>query len=314
MKERLQHLTVSKILPLCFYGLLIVFMTVYLLNIDYSALSRLDIAIGFLVAALCVDLASRYWTVVIWKTILRNLGATQLDDKVGLLYVYAKSWLGRYIPGTAPWILGKIYFASKHGISKSKLAVSSLLEAALQVVVMIAFSLFALLIDSRFNVISKDIKLYVALAFILCLVILTPRVFNGCLSIAFRVLKRRKIDATNLATTKTIGIGAVMYLLGATLNGLVFFLIAKSISPTLHYQDIWFIMAVGNLSGALGMLAIFVPSGLGVREGVQLLLLSLVMPASLALIVTVVARILSIVSDLLFFALAFALKNNKKSV
>ncbi|HRJ05932.1 MAG TPA: lysylphosphatidylglycerol synthase domain-containing protein [Candidatus Saccharibacteria bacterium] len=309
--KKVFHLLLSKrVLTSVFYVLLISFLVVYISRIDFSALSRMSIGFGVLGVAVIVDLLSRYWTVAIWIVLLKNLGATKLSDKAGLSYVYAKSWLGRYIPGTAPWILGKIYFASQHGISKSKLAVSSLLEAALQIVVMIAFSLLALLIDSRFDVVAKETKYYIAAAFIVCIIALIPRFFNSAVSLAYRILKRKRIDPRDLATSRTILTGAAMYLVGAVLNGLVFFLIAKSVYPPLPFSDILFVMAIGNLSGALGMLAVFVPSGLGVREGVQLILLGLIMPASLAVVITVIARLLSVVTDLLFFGSTIALKRS----
>ena len=53
------------------------------------------------------------------------------------------------------------------------------------------------------------------------------------------------------------------------------------------------------LAGAIGILSLFAPSGLGVREAIQLLLLPRVIPAEIALVVTVAARIWSIAVDAL---------------
>jgi uncharacterized membrane protein YbhN (UPF0104 family) len=64
-----------------------------------------------------------------------------------------------------------------------------------------------------------------------------------------------------------------------------------------------FVMGADTLAGAIGMIVIFAPSGIGVREGIQLTLLSLIMPKELALIITVVTRLWNVLVDLLFFAL-----------
>ena len=286
-----------------FYILLIVFLIFYIRSIDFAKLTSVDIIWVILLFGLVIDVVGRYWMVLIWLVILKGLGATKLNDVRGLAYVYAKSWLGRYIPGTAPWILGKIYFASKHGVEKGKLAISSLLEAALQIIVMLAFSLFALALDPRLDVISPETKAMMGLLLVVCLAFLLPPVFNYFMNLAHRILKKRPLDKNNYADARTIGRGAALYLISALLTGLTFFFIAKSVDPTIETSNLLFIMAIANLSGALGMLAIFVPSGLGVREGVQLLLLTVVVSPEHAIIIAVIARLLSVVSDLSFFCL-----------
>jgi hypothetical protein len=72
--------------------------------------------------------------------------------------------------------------------------------------------------------------------------------------------------------------------------------------PTLDFGDRRLASAF-NLAGAVGILSIFAPSGLGVRESVQLLLLPLVMPAEVGLVVTIAARLWSIAVDVAFYAI-----------
>lgn len=293
----------KRLLPLVFYMLLVIFLVLYIKSIDFAKLTSITILWWFLLLGLTIDILGRYWMVFIWLSILKGLGARNLTNITGLAYVYAKSWLGRYIPGTAPWILGKIYFASKHGVEKGKLAISSLLEAALQIIIMLAFSLFALALDPRLDIIAPETKFIMGALLIACLVFLLPPVFNYFMNLAHRIIKKKPLSKQNYANARTIGRGAALYLVSAVLTGLTFFFIAKAVDPTLSYNNLLFVMAVANLSGALGMLAIFVPSGLGVREGVQLLLLTVVVSPEHAIIIAVIARLLSVVSDLSFFFL-----------
>jgi uncharacterized membrane protein YbhN (UPF0104 family) len=53
------------------------------------------------------------------------------------------------------------------------------------------------------------------------------------------------------------------------------------------------------LASIIGMLAIFVPGGLGVREAVAVALLSAYIPVAQAIVVTLVARLCATVSDAL---------------
>lgn len=291
-----------KIIPYIFYALLLIFLVLYIKNIDFSQFKSVHIDWRFVVIASVFGLAMRFWQIFIWFTLLRNLGAKDLKKSTRqLAYVYAKSWLGRYIPGTAPWILGKIYFASKHGISKSKLAVSSLLEGALQVSIVMAVAFAVLLFDARLNIISGTLKLLMVGVLIACVVAIYPPVFNRLISLAYKLLRKKKIDAEDLASNKTILQGALLYVIGALLSGTALFFIAKAIYPPLTYDNLLYVLGVSNLAGALGMLAIFAPSGIGVREGILLALLSVVMPAEYALLVTVTSRLWDVAMDGIFF-------------
>lgn len=298
--------------PFIFYGLLLLFLYFYVRSLDFTKLAEIEMNWWYIALATLFGLAFRYWGTFIWFVLLRGLGATEIKDTVQLIYVYAKSWLGRYIPGTAPWILGKIYFASKYGISKNKLAVSSLLEGALQIVVLLGLSFAMLIFDTRLDVIEPVYKVLMLGVLVLCFVALTPAVFNRITSIGYRLIRKKEFDREHWVNGKTVAIGAGLYVVGATLSGLSFFFIAKALYPELGYQELFYIIGATNLASAVSMLIIFAPSGIGVREGIMLLLLSVVMPAEIALLITIVMRVWSIAVDFLFFGLSKLLTLKRK--
>lgn len=300
--------TAFKLIPWVFYGLLLVFLVLYLRSIDYSKLADISISWPFVLIATAFALAFRYWGAYIWVVLLRSLGAANVRLNRTLIYIYAKSWLGRYIPGTAPWILGKIYFASQQGISKNKLAVSSLLEGALQIIVQFLFALALLAFDPRLDIISGQIKLLILVAIVGCVVALVPAVFNKLVGSAYQLIKKKPFAREHYASGRTIGKGFTLYIVGALLSSLSLFFIAKAVYPALGYDQLLFVMGVGTLSGAVSMVAIFAPSGIGVREGIQLALLSLIMPTEYALVITVVTRVWSVGVDIVFFILSNLLK------
>lgn len=292
----------KKYLPVLFYILIIVFLVIYLNSIDFSKFKDIHFAWIYLLAASVIGLGARYWAVLTWLVILKSLGAQHFMRHLrSLTYVFAKSWMGRYIPGTAPWILGKIYFASKLGISKNKLAISSLLEGGLQITVTLATSFVILLFDSRFGKINTELKVVFLIILAACIVAVLPPVFNRLISIAYRLVRKKTLNREHLASGGTIVRGSIVYVIAALLSGLSIFLVAKGVYPSLGYNDLLFVMGVANLSGAAGMLAIFVPSGIGVRDGIFLALMSAIMPTELALLVTVVSRLWNVVLDIVFF-------------
>jgi glycosyltransferase 2 family protein len=299
-----------------FYALLIIFLVLYLKSIDFSKLAHIELNWWYLGIASLLALATRYLGTFTWFTILKSLGATDLHLQKQLIYVYAKAWMGRYIPGTAPWILGKIYFASQHGVSKQKLAISSILEGGLQIVTMLVFSLALLVFDKRLDVIGVEFKFLIIAVALIGMIVLLPPVFNRLIGTIYRVLKRKTVANEHLSTVETLVKGFSLYLLDALLNGLSLFFIAKGIDPSLAYSNIAFAMGAASLAGAASMLAVFAPSGLGVREGIQLVLFSTLMPKELALAVTIITRLWSVGMDVVFFGLSklIAGKNNNRPV
>lgn len=297
----------GRLIAPAFYVLLVVFLVAYLRHVDFSKLTHLQFNGWYLLLATILALLSRYIGTFTWIIILRTLGAADIHLGRQLMYVYAKAWMGRYIPGTAPWILGKIYFASKHGISKQKLAVSSLLEGGIQIVTLLVFSLALLISDKRLNVLGAGFKVLMVAVAIAGIIVLLPPVFNRLFSLGYRLVRRKPMETGHLATNRTILYGAGLYLLSAAANGLSLFFIAKGIDPGLSYSNMVFAIGAASLAGAASMLAVFAPSGLGVREGIQLVLFALIMPKDLAVAVTIMTRLWSVGTDVIFWALSRAM-------
>ncbi len=308
------RLWLNRLVPTVFYLLLVVFLALYLRSVDFSKLAHLQFNFWYLLLACALSLLARYGAASTWWMILRSLGADKLSFSKQLIAVYAKAWMGRYIPGTAPWILGKIYFASRYGISKQKLAVSSVLEGGLQIVTMLVFGLALLVFDRRLDVVGGGFKLVMILVALAGIVMLTPSVFNRLMSRAFRLLRRGPLPLEHQASRRTIAIGASLYLGDAILNGLGLFFIAKTVDPGLGYDTMLFAMGAASLAGAASMLAIFAPSGIGVREGIQLVLFSLIMPVELALAVTIITRLWSVGIDVIFFAFSRAVAGKPAAI
>lgn len=280
------------------------FFVLYLRHVDWQRLSQLHFAWWNLIAATVFALFTRYWFVMIWRYILRDLGADKLPRFSILADVYAKAWMGRYIPGTVTWIAGKVYMASSHGISKKRLAVSALLEGGMQVAAIMLVALLLLGFDPRLNVIPQIYKILMVILAGLILLTLVPAVFNRLVKLVFTVLRSGGVDSELLINEKAALRAFGLYVVGSFILGLSEFFISRTIVPGLSWHDFWFIVGAFNLAGALGMVAIGVPSGLGVRDGVLVLLLSAIVPKEIALAITVTSRLWSAVSDVLLFGLA----------
>jgi uncharacterized membrane protein YbhN (UPF0104 family) len=286
-----------------FYALLLVFIVVAFASIDWSALSGLRISWPELGLATLLSLGFRYLGVFIWLRLLRRLGARDLRGHYAeLSYIYAKSWLGRYIPGTATWIVGKIYFAGRHGVARSKLAVSGLLEGALQIVATLVVGLILLRVYSRADAIGPALRWAMIATLVVSLVVLAPPLFNRLVGVAHRALRGAAPDGDLALDWRTMLEAAGLYILGALIAGTSYFLVALSVYPDLTLNDALYVIGAASVSSAISLLAVFAPGGLGVREVTLAVLLAPVLPPAVAVVLVVVLRVWSICVDLIFYA------------
>jgi len=299
-----------KAVPWVFYALIAVFAFFYLRSINWASLNHVSINWWWMAAATAASIGVRYWFAGIWMFLLESLNANLTGQRAELFLVYAKSWLGRYIPGGATWILGKIYFATKLGISKAKLGISSFLEGALQIIVVLISASAMLAIDPHVQSLGRGWVWTLLLAAMIGLVAVYPAVFNRLIQFGYTRLKKAGVrnaplDAEHLPNNAVIGKGILAFAVSSILSGLSFYFVAAAVDPALGWDSVAFVVGASNLASALSMLAVFAPAGLGVREGVQLSMLLLVMSPEQALVATVLMRLWSIVMDALFAGVAW---------
>lgn len=286
-----------------FLALVAIFLVAYLKSIEWDKLTALSVNWSLIGDATIIGLLFLFLGAYIWRVILRALGTVSLPGYVTTTDVYARAWMGRYIPGTVTWIAGKVYLASQWGISKSRLSVASLLEGGAQVAAFTFVAFMLLGFDTRLDVISPAAQMSLIGLGFLVLIILIPSVFNRLLHIGFSALRSKvvsdELKINNAAVSRAFG----LYVAGALLTGAASFFVIWSIVPELHFSDIWFVIGTFCLAIVAGMAAPFAPSGLGIRDGIQLVLLTAIMPKEQALAATVLLRLWSVCLDIIFLAL-----------
>lgn len=299
---------------LIFYGLVLLFLVSYFNSIDFSNIDFASLSVGYLFLASIVALAFRYWGVYIWQTLLKDLGESSRVPRFSILAaIYSKAWLGRYVPGSVTWIAGKVYLASQVGIPKSRLTVASLLEGSMQIIAIAAVSLVLISFDSRFDVVPVELRFLLISAGGLLIVAIKPSIFNWVIARAYRIFFSRTPPKDLKTNNKAAVRSFALYSLGAFITGTSYFLLTKSIEPTTSWSLYLYLVGAYNLAGVAGMLTPLLPSGIGVRDGVQFLLLSLVFPSDVALALTVISRLWSFLIDIIFFLIAqlvYKIKSN----
>ena len=97
--------TTRRVVSALYFIALAVFVVWYVGTLDFAALAGTRPSVPWLLLASAIGLCFRYWGVYTWRAMLRGLGADDPGSWNTMSYVYAKAWLGRYLPGKVGWIL-----------------------------------------------------------------------------------------------------------------------------------------------------------------------------------------------------------------
>lgn len=295
------HNRLTYLFSLIFVGLAIYFLIIFVLDLDLIALRNSEFDVKFIVLSAGIGLLVRFIYPYAWILLIRQY-SEPVNDYLQLNYVFSKAWLARYMPGKVAWLAGKIYFASLHGISKTTLTVITGFEIGIQLASALLLAFIFLGVSGEFSKIDPVHSKFAFIALLSLMAILVPRVFNTITRIITNVLslnysKYKKIDLSTFF--RYFIIFCFVHIAG----GLSFFLIAQSVGADLVLFDYFYYTAISLLAGVIGTLAVFVPSGLGIREGVLILLLQGQLPSEMIIVLVLTTRLLSITTDVLFFAI-----------
>lgn len=223
----------------------------------------------------------------VWYLITLQLG-------VGIsLTETLESWfysqLGKYLPGKVWLLLGRFHFYESKGKSKKMISVALYFETitllvAGGIIFLITFSLSRGMEPLSFGKHSWWVILF-------CLIALTslhPWVLQKGLNYFLLKFKRDPI-------LLSISYPGILWILLICIfiwmiGGISFYLFIASVYPV-STQYLLFLTGALAISTTLGFLALFAPSGLGVREGALVYLLSSIMPAPVAVIISILTRL-----------------------
>lgn len=223
-----------------------------------------------------------------------------------LIYWYL-SEAGKYIPSKLLLFIGRIHFYNLENRPLAPVTFSLYLEIICGLLASIfVFLIAALLVPAE---IFQPFQPYVFLLLALLLAFGHPRLLEYALVPLCRMLKKEplRLNVTYLEILEITG----LYALNIGLLGLAFFFTVRSIYD-IPASTILYMAAANALAGVAGGAALFAPSGLGVREGILTLTLSAIMPAPLAGIAALVARICSSGTELALIAVSLILARWKR--
>ncbi len=248
-----------------------------------------------LVASAALALAHLPLTALVWRQAMGYLGLSVTPRWATKAYLIAQ--MGRYVPGGVWDVAGRVYLAAERGLPRGPVSVTILVEMVLGVV---TGALIFLLSLSWWDRVVPPEAWYVSLTFVaLGLAVLHPAVLRPLLNLAARVLKR---DTALLPLTyRQVLTLALWHFLVRLLIGLAFYLFAAALTP-LDWSLMPVVAGIFVAAWVMGFVVIIAPQGLGVREGVMVLLLSFYMPVAVASVIAIAFRLWLSLRDLIMAA------------
>lgn len=218
----------------------------------------------------------------IWRSLLFKLSSKLPFRKA--FKIWFSSNLGKYIPGKIWTVMGMIYMCENEGIPKAATMTSAIVNQMLTIIGGLAL-VFLLSGTKLFSGIPKFSYFPLILVFVLSL---TPRVMEKILNWGLKILKREPIKV-NLSFKENL-IFTLFFMLAWGVYGIAFSIFIRSLTD--YPLELWPVLtSIFAFSYILGFLSIFVPGGLGVREGLLVFYLSGYFPLPVATLIALLSRL-----------------------
>lgn len=263
-------------------------------RISFIKWDQLILDIRFLFLTILSAIIVRIFIGLFYGELLRlfkNTPSFHIGVAVGWLAL-----LGKYIPGKLTILASVIYLLKRYHVRTTVSVIVPILSNGLAV--LIAFIIASPLLFSPW---AQKMIPFSDIWFIILILMgfLTawPKIFIGFGNILLKILRRPPLDIH--LTINQMLFPFFLVFCQCIFHGITTWCMAKTIFPQTDLSLIPMFISITALSGAIGVLAFFAPAGLGVIEGLYLLLFTPLIGGDIAALLTVSLRLLQTIADIL---------------
>jgi len=245
---------------------------------------------------------------LIWQSVLARLGH-RLDLRL-CLRIYLASEFVRYIPGNVWHVITRILWVGKYGVSRpiafASMTVELITKLAAAALVFALSLLFWHDLGAVGSLLHGTLVVVVGIGTMLALlVVLYPRVLNGLLNLALRLLKRDPVVLT-LRYSDILFI-TLAWCVSWLVAGCAFYVLLLALWSAAPLAALPICIGIYAIAWDVGFVSFITPSGLGFREAVivGLFALSLPLPIGLGIVIAFLSRLVSTLAELLCIGVAY---------
>jgi hypothetical protein len=213
--------------------------------------------------------------------------------------IYFIGNLGRYIPGKVWAIAGVAWMGGRAGMSKTATGTAAVYAQAYSILAAFVFSAVLFILSSESGVGLPDwLPLWPMVGAVIVLVAVF--VIPGNLERVLNMLLRRvgKQELKFGLTFRDAATLIIWYLMSWVVFGAAMHLFIEAVTGESPFT-ILYLAGVYAVAGTVGFLAFFVPGGIGIREGVIVLLLGTSLPNGVAVVIAAAVRMIVTIVELL---------------
>jgi uncharacterized membrane protein YbhN (UPF0104 family) len=263
------------------------------------------LAPAFLVAAALALATAMLLATLAWYSAVNSLSRGKISFRQSVAAVNASSFT-KYIPGKVWSYALQMFWLDRLGISKALVIYVNLVNLLISMGTTVMLGLLCLLFSH--SIFPLRVVLGALLGLLLvdaCGVLFNHAILNGLITLINRLLKREfaffHVDKALLVKLHMIQFAA------AVASGLSAYLFCFGIGYRINVDRTLVVIGSSALADVAGFLAIMVPGGLGVREALMYEMLGGASKDSMALVLPVASRLMSMFVDVALGAIALRL-------
>ncbi len=295
---------------------LVAFATIFFLTKRlYNLLTELDVKAVALESPLCfigsLILLFFYYSGlgIPWLFLYRAGSGKRVSVLSGWTF-FQLSQLGRYLPGKIGQYVLMFSLSKRFQIKKKHAVLSTSLQLIFQCCLGCIVALPALRTSSILQNLLKNFQMSPKTIFLSGIIVMLV-LGAGLLLLYEQYNGIRLLHLIKQSFYRMLSVSEVLCLIGSYLLlwgllGLAFFLFTKSLYLVLTSQ-LLMITSTYALAWSIGFLCIITPNGLGIREGILNLLLTIIMPPATATLVALLARLWTLSAELFLGGVVFGL-------
>ncbi|MEV0825209.1 lysylphosphatidylglycerol synthase domain-containing protein [Nonomuraea rubra] len=232
-----------------------------------------------------------------WRVVLLELGPPVSGPRV--VRIFFVGFLSKYLPGRVPGMLATARVATVNGITFGRLMTTAALVMSL-----VLLSGFTVGLLAGVQLLGARAAWLAGAAVLIVLVLVRPQLVNQGSALLLRLLRRPA--AAKAASVRGVRLAVTWQSLSWVVTGLHLWplAIAMGAPPS---RSLLLCVGAFTLATSIGIAAVFIPDGIGVREAVLTAALSVVLPTPAAAVVALASRLVSTVSEVLLGAASLAI-------
>lgn len=280
------------------------FFTIYLVK-NWKAVKEFgwEFSISTFILSVGLIFLNFLYLVFLWKYAVEKSGAEL--SYIDSFTIWFVSLFGRYIPGKVWQLAGMVWFLKKRNISLEKGSSSTIINYFLSVMGSSVLGSFILV-----KFLGKKAIILYGLLLLLFLFFSFPSIMQKTVNFFMqKILKKEAIEIC--IKTKDIVLLFLGHILSWMIYGVGFYLFLSSVIKV-SFNDFSFLTSIFAASYLIGLVVVFLPGGIGAREGALAFFLSKIMPAEIAISISFLQRLWMTIPEVLGGIVALIILKRRK--